>query len=95
MLLFVDLAGSGMGATVAAGDLPAPASLNVRVIGTGPIERLDLIRSGEVLERVSADGAMELATAWALEKLAPGEYVYVRVVQRDGAIAWSSPVFVR
>ncbi|TDJ68287.1 MAG: DUF3604 domain-containing protein [Planctomycetota bacterium] len=95
ILLFVDLAGSGMGATVAAADLPASAPLNVRVVGTGPIERLDLIRSGEVLERVSADGAMELATSWALEGLTDGEYLYVRVVQRDGALAWSSPVFVR
>jgi hypothetical protein len=27
--------------------------------------------------------------------LAPGEYLYVRVVQRNGGAAWSSPFFGR
>jgi hypothetical protein len=26
--------------------------------------------------------------------LRPGEYVYVRAVQRDGGAAWSSPIYI-
>jgi len=29
-----------------------------------------------------------------VEGLSPGEYLYVRVRQADGGVAWSSPFFV-
>lgn len=65
----------------------------VDAIGTAPIERVELVRSGRVV--VSHDdvpGSDATLTA-TIERLAPGEYVYVRVVQRDGGLAWSSPIF--
>jgi hypothetical protein len=71
------------------GDLHA---LAVRVIGTAPVERLDLIRSGRVVLTAEQTEA-EVSFATRIPRLEPGEYVYVRVVQRDGGLAWSSPVF--
>ena len=29
-----------------------------------------------------------------VEELRPGEYVYVRAVQRDDGAAWSSPIYI-
>ena len=72
-----------------AGDLHTVA---IRVIGTAPIERLDLVRSGRVIVTAEQDQP-EVQWATRIERLAAGEYVYVRVVQRDGGLAWSSPVF--
>ena len=67
--------------------------LEIEVHGTGPIERIDLIRSGATAS-LDAEGR----TDWTLERsiplLMPGEYHYVRVVQKDGGAAWSSPFFV-
>jgi hypothetical protein len=71
------------------GDLHAVA---IRAIGTAPIERLDLVRSGRVIVTAEQDQP-EVTWATRIPRLVAGEYVYVRVVQRDGGLAWSSPVF--
>jgi len=40
-------------------------------------------------------GTRELAQEWRDESLAPGDHwYYARIVQADGEIAWSSPLFV-
>jgi hypothetical protein len=95
ILLDLDLAGHPMGSFVRASDLPRVCDLSLRIIGTAELERLDLIRSGEVHASVAVEGGRR-STAGTLEveELAAGEYVYVRVLQRDQAVAWSSPVFV-
>ena len=56
------------------------------------IRQIDLIRSGTVFESHPATGA-EAVVVRALDKLARGEYLYIRVVQEDGGAAWSSPFF--
>ena len=66
----------------------------VRIDGTAPIERVDVIRSGGIVASSPGDGRYELTLTTDLEDLKPGEYVYVRVVQEGGGAAWSSPVFV-
>jgi hypothetical protein len=47
-----------------------------------------------VIHRVEVDGeALDAETDWSLSALRPGEYVYLRVLQEDGSLAWSSPIF--
>jgi hypothetical protein len=72
---------------------PGPAELSLRVIGTGDMERVDLIRSGRVQRLLEGKGR-EVSIRHRMESLESGEYVYVRVVQEDGAMAWSSPFFI-
>jgi hypothetical protein len=67
--------------------------LLVQVIGTGKISYVDVVRSGQVVERVDGTGEQRANFALGFEGLEDGEYVYVRVVQEDGALAWSSPFF--
>jgi hypothetical protein len=81
-----------MGGTIAA-NATSPHTVFADVVGTAPIERIDLVRSGAIVASrgdLDDDGA---ALTITLDPLAAGEYVYVRVVQRDGGLAWSSPVF--
>jgi hypothetical protein len=56
---------------------------------------VDLVRSGAVAETRAGDGGARFRHAWEIVGLEPGEYVYVRVVQVDGGMAWCSPFFVR
>ena len=67
---------------------------NIRVGGTDVIERLEVIRNGEVVLRRNP-GETGVSMAY-LDNAAPlGEsYYHVRVVQTDGQIAWSSPIWV-
>jgi len=69
-------------------------SLFISVIAPGPLERVDLIRSGRVVDTIELAGERDVTLERRVEDLRPGEYVYVRVVQRDGGAAWSSPIYL-
>ncbi|MCH2185863.1 CehA/McbA family metallohydrolase [Myxococcota bacterium] len=75
-------------------DAPATQTLQIEVAGTAPIERIDLIRSGQIA-RIDGDGQQDLKLSRKIPRLGSGEYHYVRVIQRDGRTAWSSPIFAR
>jgi hypothetical protein len=91
ILLHATLDGAPMGASV----VPSPeCALEVLVVAPAALERLDLVRSGEVVRAVPAEGHREMRLAETVRDLASGEYLYVRAVQEDGGAAWSSPFFV-
>ena len=89
ILLEVGFDGASVGST-----LPATASGELRVwaAGTAAIERVDVVRSGRVVESVPG-GGLETEVVREIGGLRHGEYLYVRVVQIDGGAAWSSPFF--
>jgi Protein of unknown function (DUF3604) len=94
IVLRLELAGRPMGAEVSlASATPGPLPLSLSVVAEAPLDRVDLIRSGAVVERIDAEGRLQLDLQRELEGIAPGEYVYVRVVQRNLGTAWSSPVY--
>ncbi|HTU89704.1 MAG TPA: hypothetical protein VMF69_06370, partial [Gemmataceae bacterium] len=74
-------------------------SLDVVVLGTGPLDRVDILRDGEVVHthRPEKDGT-EAKFHWddaAPKKGAKASYYYVRVVQKNRQMAWASPIWVR
>lgn len=94
IFLATRLAGAFMGASVPASELDAEEELVVLCAGTGPIERVELIRSGAVALAIDVGGQRWVQIPIPVDGLVAGEYVYVRVVQRDGGLAWSSPFFI-
>lgn len=82
---------------VAAPDGPVPGiprdSLVVQILGTAVIERVDVVRSGRVQGVLCDEGARECSFALRIQDLEAGEYLYIRVVQTDGGLAWSSPFY--
>lgn len=74
----------------------AEPALDVVVLGTGPIERADVIRNGVVVATQPGHGE-EVRWHWKDESPLRGEqsvYYYVRVLQQDGQMAWGSPIWV-
>jgi hypothetical protein len=67
--------------------------LRFAVAATAPVERVDIVRSGEV-RSVPGASRRELSETLVLDSLRPGEYLYVRVIQEDGGAAWSTPFYV-
>ena len=65
------------------------ASFHVRAVGTSTIAELALIGPGGVLARCTPH-----TEEARFEARVRGAYVYARVVQSDGEMAWSSPVFM-
>jgi hypothetical protein len=72
--------------------------LDVVVLGTGPLARMEVLRDGEVVHTVKPEkNASEARFHWDDPSPRKGEkasYYYVRVEQQDGAMAWASPIWV-
>jgi hypothetical protein len=92
ILLAATLGGHPMGAVLPVPE--RPAALEVRVVAPRSLARIDLVRSGKVMESISGEGRRELVFERTLRDLSSGEYLYVRVIQEDGGLAWSSPFFI-
>jgi hypothetical protein len=70
--------------------------LDIVVFGTGPLDRIEVLRNGSVVHTEKGTGA-EARVHW--EDPAPlksdrAAHYYVRVRQQDGQMAWSSPIWV-
>jgi hypothetical protein len=96
ILLRMALGPHRMGETIAvAEDAPLTEELFVSIVGTAPLAQIDVIRSGALLEpSLDLEGRLDATLHREIADLRPGEYLYVRVVQRDGGAAWSSPIFI-
>lgn len=70
-------------------------SLQVKVRGTNDLSRIDLIRNKEFLYHTEPAGRDAQLTFRDAQPLKGTSYYYVRVQQRDGQMAWSSPIWVR
>ncbi len=94
ILLRAALGPARMGTQIDAAEVSPEAMLFVQAHGTQAILSVEVIRSGRIIAALAGDGSASFAAAATLHDLAAGEYVYVRVTQEDGGMAWSSPVFV-
>jgi hypothetical protein len=65
----------------------------IEVAGTSVVDRIEGIRSGEVVASFAGDGRSAFRVGWPIAASGRGDYLYVRVVQEDGGAAWSSPYF--
>ena len=95
IVLRVALGGTPIGGVVPiAANAKLRETLFVRVVGSAPLERLEVVRSGAVVDGIALEGRLEATLASDIADLASGEWVYVRVAQSDGGAAWSSPIFI-
>ncbi len=68
--------------------------IRAKVIGTGPIEKVELVKNNRVVkswEQPGDRGEFEFTDGKPEQ---PVDYYYLRVTQADGEMAWSSPVWV-
>lgn len=109
ILLDYDLNGNPMGSELDAAtdkDLRKRRAISIEAHGTVPIERIDIIRNNQVVHSVPA-GVLDCELSWedtsALDEalLPPAKFCanpfcfyYVRVLQRDGEVAWASPIWI-
>jgi hypothetical protein len=102
IFLRVTLDGHPMGSVLesapsksSAADPPATQELAVKVSAVSPVRHIDLIRGDRVIESIEVRGEREWSATRPVPRLAVGEHLYVRVVQENGGMAWSSPIYAR
>jgi hypothetical protein len=73
----------------------AAPQLSVHTIGTGAIKQIDVVKNQKFVY-TARPGVKEASFDYTDQDFGAGEnYYYVRVLQEDGQIAWSSPVWVK
>lgn len=92
-LVFFTLNGEPMGRELVQ-TAAAPRLLSWRVVGTSAIRRVDLLRNNDVVHSWSGEGDDMTGTYRRDEALAGTEWWYLRAIQEDGNLAWSSPIWV-
>jgi len=71
-----------------------PVQIQATVLGTGIIQKIDVIKNGDFVHRIHPD-RVQAEFRFVDDSAEPGEsYYYVRVIQRDGEMAWGSPAWV-
>ncbi len=94
MLLHATLDGHAIGSSLATDDGSEAHELVVMALGTRPLVRIDLVRSGRVVDAIEIEEGRTLKRLErTIPRLTEGEYLYLRVFQDDGGVAWSSPFF--
>ncbi len=68
--------------------------LDVKIRGTDAVSKVDVVKNNTFLYSVEP-GRQEVEFTYKDMQIEPGtSYYYVRVVQEDGQVAWSSPIWV-
>lgn len=89
---------------IVASELAAGSEYALEISGTAPIQRVVIVRgrateSGidvetDVVALREQGDLLDLQVSSLIGELPRGSWVYARIEQEDGALAWSSPVFV-
>ena len=76
--------------------LAGQPTLEIHALGTGPIARMDIIRNNRYVFSTAPNRA-SLEVKWTDSDPPPQpvSYYYVRILQADGNLAWSSPLWIR
>jgi len=83
--VYLDVAADGAG---------CPSRLRVEAAAEDGLREATLVRDGEDAERHEPDADPRVVTAeFAIGRLAPGQFAYVRAVTASGDMAWSSPLW--
>jgi len=94
ILVFMEVNGAPMGSELTARP-GAQREIGWRVIGTGPLLRVDLLRNNEVVESWAGEGRDDVSGELTYTEPREGvEWWYLRAIQEDTAVAWSSPVWI-
>ncbi len=95
--IVLDFRARAGGATYIMGDVVssrAAPQLMVRAVGTAPIQQMDVIKN-QTFVFTARPGTREASFEFLDNNFQPGQnYYYVRVLQQDGQLAWSSPIWV-
>ncbi|HOC93599.1 MAG TPA: CehA/McbA family metallohydrolase [bacterium] len=74
----------------------APVSVSIYARGVAPLEKIEVIKNGETAAVFEGDGGPEFKQTHidALRER-DEDYIYIRVTQTDGQMAWSSPIWIK
>jgi len=73
---------------------PEPPPLTANIVGTGALDKVVVVKDNRVVYAAPGAGATMSLSYTDREPGSGTHYYYVRVEQKDGQLAWSSPVWI-
>jgi hypothetical protein len=68
--------------------------ITAKISGTSPLEKIEIIKNGGIIHS-RHPGELDCELVYIDETPAEtGTYYYIKAVQADGEMAWSSPVWI-
>ncbi|MFN4260581.1 MAG: hypothetical protein ACK4RK_14900 [Gemmataceae bacterium] len=71
----------------------APPKLDIHIIGTAPLDQVVILRDSETVQTIRPEGNVYQGT-WTDPNPKAEAYYYVRVLQKDDELGWSSPMWI-
>lgn len=71
-----------------------PVEIGANVIGTGDIAQIDVIKDNAIVQTYHPNKAVTEIKYIDRDYSEKSSYYYLRVIQKDGEMAWSSPIWV-
>jgi hypothetical protein len=69
--------------------------LTAKIVGTGALKKVVIVRDNQYIYSQDPEGST-FQMRFKENSLSPGEhYYYVRAEQKDGNVAWSSPIWIK
>ena len=95
ILLFFTVNGHQMGSEIQVKNPSAERRVSWRVIGTDRLKSVELLKCNEVAKSWQGRGQRDLSGEFTFAgSVEDTEWYYLRVIQEDDEMAWSSPVWV-
>jgi len=76
-------------------DKNTPKKIKITVTGTERIRLVEIIKNNQSLKQYSWTDPSFSASFTDKSESSPGDYYYLRVVQQDNHMAWSSPIWIQ
>ena len=94
IVLYFDINGEIMGSEIE--NIVNNPALNIICHGTTGIDHIRIIKNGIVVKTLFTHGEPDINIQWIDNSFSKenNTYYYVRVVQKDGESAWSSPIWI-
>lgn len=96
IIVLFDVNRSPSGSEITIPDAGTARVVTWRAVGTNRIKRVDLLRNNEIAMQWPGRGGDDMSETFNCARpLDQEEWWYLRVLQDNGEIAWSSPIWVR
>ena len=94
IILSFHINGHPMGKVVYLNDESEARDISGEVIGNDEIREVVIIKNGFTLHTIPGQGLKSIVHYLDKSPLKEGDYYYLRAIQKDGEMAWSSPIWV-
>jgi hypothetical protein len=95
IIIWFEINGEMMGSEIRLKANKTPRKIRMYAAGTDLIDKIELIRNNKTVYEVRNPLSFEYDVEWVDKTLVKNTvFYYMRVTQKDGAMAWSSPIWV-